>query len=288
MFFILHFIDSLFAFTDLVIRDMSSIEFVTSLIFSIVGLLAITFISKSVELNKQRKRDEAKMLGHNLEFIDEIVSSLPANLLDNPLSSFLQQMRQNYLSKISQTGTNTPNKTIPGNSSDKLPQDPRKLLDISRTLKSLSKYLIRCEQLGALPKATRVIYQQSLDKSASRVKVQQHWQQANKALAEKNPEYALHNYAMCLQQLSRHKRTVVDQQMMDKIQQKISAIKNDSTAPEQNPTKATSETTNETTSIQPAENKPSTVTAINKSTKTAMEETEQDWGDSWKKKTMYD
>lgn len=285
MFFNLHFGNSLLALTDLVIRDMSSIEFVTSLIFSIVGLLAITFISKSVELNKQRKREQAKMLGHNLEFIDEIVNSLPAGLLDNSLSSFLQQMRQSYLSQISQTGTDTPSKTLPSNSSSKLPQDPRKLLDISRTLKSLSKYLIRCEQLGALPKANRAIHQQSLDKSASRVKVQQHWQQANKALAEKNPEYALHNYAMCLQQLSRHKRTVVDQQMMEKIQQKINAIKSGSTAPEQSP----AETTNESTATsQPAENKPSTVTAINDTNEPATKENSQDWGDDWKKKTAYD
>jgi hypothetical protein len=277
MFFILDFGSSLLAFSDLVIRDMSSIEFVTSLIFSIVGLLAITFISKSVELNKQRKRDEAKMLEHNLEFIDEIISALPAGLLDNSISSFLQQMRQNYLSKISQTEIGTPSKAIPGNSSSKLPEDPRKLLDISKTLKSLNKYLMQCEQLGALPRATHITYQQSLDKSASRLKVQQHWLQANKALTEKNSEYALHNYAMCLQQLSRHKRTVADQQMMDKIQQKISAIKNCST-----------ETINETTSTGSAEKTTSTVSAINRSTEAAREKSGQDWGDGWKKKAIYD
>ncbi|MBL1306073.1 MAG: hypothetical protein COB06_002345 [Pseudomonas sp.] len=264
---------------------MSSIEFATSLIFSIVGLLAITFISKSIEINKRRKREEAQLLGHNLEFIDEIISSLPTSLLDNALSTFLKQRRQNYLSRMSQTGIDTPAGTLLTNDSAKLPQDPRKLLDLNRTLKSLGKYLVRCEQLGTLSKATRVIYQQSLDKSASRVKVQQHWQQASKALKEGNPEYALHNYGMCLQQLSRHKRTVVDQQMMDKIQQKINAIKGDNTAEAETDTQQNATAT--TSEAQAAPVSPSKAEA------TAEPETEeaenvQDWGEDWKKKTVYD
>jgi len=261
---------------------MSSFEFVISLICSVVGLLAITFISKSIELKKQRKRDEVQMLGHNLDFIDDIISSVPANLLDEPLSIFLKQMRLSYINRLPSTGSSSPASAIsvPPKERRDLPRDPRKLLDISRTLKSVGKYLIRCEESGTLSKAHRNLYQLSLDKSASRIKVQQHWQQADKALKEKNMEFALHNYAMCLQQLSRHKRTVVDQQMMDKIHQRIADIKGtaETADPKVKPIRPVEKSTTEETKVPDSTNtKPS-----------KLEEKVQDWGDGWQKKTAYD
>ena len=222
------------------------------------------------------------MLGHNLDFIDDIISSVPANLLDEPLSTFLKQMRLSYINRMPSTGSSTTVSAIsvPPKEKRELPRDPRKLLDISRTLKSVGKYLIRCEESGTLSKANRNLYQLSLDKSASRIKVQQHWQQADKALNEKNMEFALHNYAMCLQQLSRHKRTVVDQQMMDKIQQRINEIK------------GTSETADTTVKpIRPAEkakNAEPKVADSKIAEPSKLEENVQDWGDGWQKKTAYD
>jgi len=261
---------------------MSSIEFATTIIFSIVGLLALTFVSKSIEFKRKNKQDEVETLSSNLDFLDEILSTLPENLLDNSLATYLNQTREHHRDQIAQSSADPVGMTRQVEPPKQLPNDPRKLLEISRMLKSLSAYLARCESAGLLPSANHRIHQQSLDRSVSTIRIQQHWLQANKALKENNPEYALHNYAMCLQQFSRHKRTVADQQMMDKIQQKINAIKKEATQPV--PETDTSPKAQEEQEVQmPPE------TSILKIVSAAAPETAtHNWDKSWKKNAVYD
>ncbi|MBV1913884.1 MAG: hypothetical protein KUG72_00775 [Pseudomonadales bacterium] len=259
---------------------MSSIEFATTIIFSLVGLLTLTFISKSIEFKRKNKQNEAETLGSNLEFLDETLSVLPVHLLDNALSSFLMQMRENHLNQLSQTGADTASVTRLVGAPKQLPQDPRKLLEISRQLKSLSAYLTRCEVTGVLPRSGHSAHQQSLVRSISKIKIQLYWLQAEKALKEKNPEYALHSYAMCLQQFSHHKRTVADQQMMDKIQQQINAIKNDATPSETE--------TSEPVVANAKQETPEITSAANDSSAKDSQQTDHNWENGWKKKVVYD
>ena len=262
---------------------MSSIEFATTIIFSIVGLLALTFVSKSIEFKRKNKQDEVETLSSNLDFLDEILSTLPENLLDNSLATYLNQTREHHRNQIAQSSADPVGMTRQVEPPKQLPNNPRKLLEISRMLKSLSEYLARCESVGLLPAANHRIHQQSLDRSVSTIKIQQHWLQANKALKENNPEYALHNYAMCLQQFSRHKRTVADQQMIDKIQQKINAIKNNATQP-----LLETDTSPKAHEEQEAQTPPETSTIIKIVPTAVPEKTTHNWDESWQKKAVYD